>query len=63
MQTTVIFKTDKKLKEAAQKTAKAMGIPLSAVLNQGLKDLVANRLLIVSDGNTLSLVRKTKTAQ
>lgn len=41
MQTTVMFKTDKKLKEAAQKLAKRWGIPFSAVLNQLLRDIVA----------------------
>jgi len=40
MQTTVIFKADKKLKEAAQKTAKTMGIPFSAVLNRLMSDFV-----------------------
>lgn len=40
MQTTVMFKTDKKLKEAAQKMAKKMGIPFSAVMNQVLKEIV-----------------------
>ncbi len=49
MQTTIMFKTDKKLKEAAQKTARSMGIPLSAVLNQGLRDLVANRIALFSE--------------
>jgi len=36
-----MFKTDKKLKEAAQKLAKKWGIPFSAVLNQLLRDIVA----------------------
>ncbi|MDP2655503.1 MAG: hypothetical protein Q8P17_03140 [bacterium] len=40
MQTTILFKTDKKLKEAAQKTAKTMGIPFSAVLNRLMSDFV-----------------------
>lgn len=40
MQTTVIFKTDKKLKQAAQATAKRMGIPFSAVMNGFLEDFV-----------------------
>ena len=40
MQTTVMFKTDKKLKEASQKMAKKMGIPFSAVMNQVLKEIV-----------------------
>jgi antitoxin component of RelBE/YafQ-DinJ toxin-antitoxin module len=40
MQTTVIFKADKKLKERAQQTAKSFGIPFSAVLNELMKDFV-----------------------
>jgi addiction module RelB/DinJ family antitoxin len=40
MQTTIIFKTDKKLKESAQKMSKKMGIPFSAVMNQVLKEVV-----------------------
>ena len=35
-----MFKTDRKLKEAAQKTAKTMGIPFSAVMNEYLRDFV-----------------------
>ena len=35
-----MFKTDKKLKAAAQKTAQAMGIPFSAVLNRLMSDFV-----------------------
>ena len=38
--TTVLFKTDKKLKEAAQKTAKKMGIPFSVVLNRMMHEFV-----------------------
>src|SRR5882672_8010520 len=40
MQTTVIFKADKRLKEAAQKAAKSMGIPFSAVMNQYMREFV-----------------------
>lgn len=40
MQTTIMFKTDKKLKAAAQATAKKMGIPFSAVLNEYMRDFV-----------------------
>lgn len=40
MQTTVIFKADKKLKEAAQKAAKHMGIPFSAVMNEYMRKFV-----------------------
>lgn len=54
MQTTVIFKTDKKLKEAAQATAKRMGIPFSAVLNGYMKDFVKNQK-ITFEGKPLKL--------
>ncbi|MDO8561907.1 MAG: hypothetical protein Q7S05_03715 [bacterium] len=37
MKTTVMFKTDKKRKEAAQKIAKKMGLPFSTVMT-GLMD-------------------------
>lgn len=40
MQTTVLFKTDKKLKEAAQATAKRMGIPFSAAMNNMMCEFV-----------------------
>jgi len=43
MQTTIMFKTDKKLKEAAQKTARNMGIPFSAVMNQYMRDFVEKK--------------------
>lgn len=43
MQTTVIFKTDKKLKEAAQKTAKQLGVPFSAVLNESMREFVKHK--------------------
>ena len=54
MQTTVIFKTDKKLKEAAQATAKRMGIPFSAVLNGFMKDFVKTQK-ITFEGKPLKL--------
>ncbi len=38
--TTVLFKTDKKLKAAAQATAKKMGIPFSALLNNAMREIV-----------------------
>lgn len=63
MQTTIMFKTDKKLKEAAQETARQMGIPLSAVLNQGLRDLVAKRMALFSEGNVSSVIQKEKSRQ
>lgn len=40
MKTTIMFKTDKKLKEAAQRTAKKMGIPFSAMLNESMREFV-----------------------
>lgn len=38
--TTVLFKTDKKLKAQAQATAKKMGIPFSALLNNAMREIV-----------------------
>ena len=43
MRTTILFKTDKKLKEAAQRTAKSMGIPFSAALNRMMAQFVENQ--------------------
>ena len=43
MTTTILFKTDKKLKEAVQKTAKRMGIPFSALLNNAMREIVAKQ--------------------
>src|SRR3989344_2915569 len=48
MQTTVIFKADKKLKEAAQKAAKSMGIPFSAVMNQYMRKFVEEQEIAFS---------------
>ena len=48
MQTTVMFKTDKKLKEAAQKTAKRMGIPFSAVMNRLMEEFVEEKQIAFS---------------
>lgn len=48
MQTTVIFKADKKLKEAAQKTAQTMGIPFSAVMNEYMRDFVERKRITFS---------------
>lgn len=43
-----MFKTDKKLKEAAQKAAKKMGIPFSTAMNQMMRQLVENPQLTFS---------------
>src|SRR3989338_1371755 len=48
MQTTVIFKADKKLKQAAQKAAKNMGIPFSAVMNQYMRKFVEEQEIAFS---------------
>lgn len=48
MQTTVLFKTDKKLKEAAQATAKKMGIPFSAAMNRLMEEFVAKQEITFS---------------
>ena len=48
MKTTIMFKTDKKLKEAAQKTAQTMGIPFSAVLNEYMRDFVEKKSITFS---------------
>ena len=49
MQTTVIFKTDKKRKEAAQRTAKKMGIPFSAVMNRLMDQFIEKRRITFSE--------------
>ena len=49
MQTTILFKTDKKLKEAAQRTAKNMGIPFSAALNRMMAQFVENQEITFSN--------------
>lgn len=48
MQTTVMFKTDKKLKETVQKTAKSMGIPFSAIMNEYMRDFAEKKKITFS---------------
>lgn len=48
VKTTIMFKTDKKLKEAAQETAKKMGIPFSSALNRLMQDFVARQEITFS---------------
>lgn len=38
--TTVLFKTDKKLKTQVQQAAKRMGVPFSALLNNAMREIV-----------------------
>ena len=43
MKTTIILKTDKEVKEGAQKVARDLGLTLSAVINASLKQFVRSR--------------------
>lgn len=49
MTTTVLFKTDKKLKAKAQATAKRLGIPFSAVLNGFMREFVERKEITFSE--------------
>jgi len=53
MTSTIIFKTDSKLKAQAQKTAADLGLTLSAVLNNQLKDFVKEKTFYTSKKKTL----------
>jgi antitoxin component of RelBE/YafQ-DinJ toxin-antitoxin module len=46
--TTLTIKTDKKLRDAAKRTAKRLGIPLTTVVNAQLKQFVAEGRFEVS---------------
>jgi len=49
MKTTVMFKTDKKRKETAQKIAKGMGIPFSAVMNRLMDEFIEEKQITFSE--------------
>lgn len=49
MTSTVIVKTDSKLKAKAQKTAADLGLTLSAVVNGYLKDFVQSKSILFKD--------------
>jgi antitoxin component of RelBE/YafQ-DinJ toxin-antitoxin module len=49
MQTMISFKIDRSLKNEARKTAKALGVSLNAVVNQQIKEFVANRQVVFTD--------------
>ncbi len=53
------IKTDSKLKKEAQKVAKEMGLPLSVLVNQNLRELVSLRRITF----TAPLVPNAKTAK
>lgn len=46
--TTITFKTDKKLRDAAKHTAMRLGIPLSTILNAYLEEFVETQTFCVS---------------
>lgn len=48
MKTILNIKTDKELKEAAQKTAKDIGIPLGTAINAFLKQFVRDKEITLS---------------
>ncbi len=48
MNTTITIKTDKKLRDAAKKTAKELGIPLTTVMNAHLREFVREKTFTVS---------------
>lgn len=49
MQTTILFKTDKKRKQEAQKIAKSMGIPFSAIMNRLMDGFIAQKRITFSE--------------
>lgn len=49
MKTTVMFKTDKKRKEAAQRVAKKMGLPFSTVMNRLMDEFVEAKRITFSE--------------
>lgn len=53
MTSTIIIRTDSKLKAKAQKTAAELGLTLSAVLNNHLKDFVKEKTFYASKKKTL----------
>ncbi|MBI4262023.1 hypothetical protein HY624_00680 [Candidatus Uhrbacteria bacterium] len=49
MNTTVTFKTQKKLRDDAKKTAQTLGVPLTTVMNAMLRQFVRDRRLVLED--------------
>ena len=58
MNTRIIFNTDKKLKAAAQKKARAQGLTLSGMLNLATRAYVENQLDIVA--RDIAAARRSK---
>jgi addiction module RelB/DinJ family antitoxin len=57
MTSTIIIRTDSKLKAKAQKTAAELGLTLSTVINNQLKKFVEEKSFYVS-GNSKSVINK-----
>lgn len=53
MKTILNIKTEKELKEAAQETAKEIGIPLGTAINAFLKQFVRDKEIILSSNNSV----------
>ena len=53
MKTILNIKTEKDLKESAQKIAKELGIPLGTAINAFLKQFVRDREIILSSNNSV----------
>ncbi len=49
MQTMLSIKIDKEMKEKAQEVARALGVSLNAVINQTIKDFIAERKVTFAD--------------
>ncbi len=54
MKTLLNIKTDKEVKEKAQRLAKELGLPLSAIINAQLKQLLRDRELQISAAPRMS---------
>jgi len=54
MKTVINIKTDKEIKQSAQKTAKKLGLSLSAVINAYLRQFIRNREVHFSIVPTMS---------
>ncbi len=54
MKTVLNVKTDKEVKEEAQRVAKELGLPLSTVVNAYLKEFVRNRAIHLSAAPRMS---------
>jgi predicted transcriptional regulator len=60
MNTKIIFNTNKKLKSAAQKKARAQGLTLSAMLNLATRAFVDNDIIIDVIARDLAEARQGK---